>query len=80
MSSRELDDQNEVAHNIRVAEALGISVDDFDQLEVRIEDNASDDGLLYGHFVYFEEGSDPEILKKHGWEIDGAGISIGPIH
>jgi len=70
MSSRELDERNEAAQNARIAEEIGINVDDLNQLEWRIEDNISNDGLLYGHHLYIEEGSDPEVLKRLGWSID----------
>jgi hypothetical protein len=62
-----------------VASALGISADELDELDWRIETNESTDGLLYGHNVYFGEGSDPEILKRIDGLVDGRWVRIGPL-
>ncbi|MCV0404579.1 MAG: hypothetical protein K5924_12865 [Chloroflexi bacterium] len=79
MSSRELEDRNERNQNEAVAMALGISANDLDQLDWRLEDHASDDGLLYGHNVYFGEGSDPEILAKIDGLTNGEWVRIAPL-
>jgi len=79
MSNRELEIRDESDFATAVAAALGISVDELDELNWRIEDHNSDDGLVYGHNVYFDEGSDITILGR----IAGLGnknwIRIGPI-
>jgi hypothetical protein len=79
MSSRELEDRNERNQHEAVAMALGISANDLDQLDWRLEDHASDDGLLYGHNVYFGEGSDPEILAKIDGLTNGEWVRIAPL-
>ncbi len=79
MSNRQLEEQAEQHQNMAVAVALGISADDLDRLEWRIEDEISDDGALYGHNVYFEEGPDPGVLAKLSNRLTGAFIRIGPL-
>lgn len=79
MSSRELEDRDESDQHEAVANALGISVDDLDQLDWRLEDHVSDDGLLYGHNVYFGEGADPDILAKVGGLNNGEWVRIAPL-
>lgn len=79
MSNRQLEDQQERRQAEVVAKALGISRDELDRLEWRIEENASDDGALYGHDIYFEEGSDEDVLAKLGTAV-GEFIRIGPLN
>lgn len=78
MSSRQLEERLEREQAIDVADALGISVDDLSHLEWSLDPVASSDGLLYGYNVYFDEGSDPEVLaqisgSEAGW------VRIGPL-
>ncbi|MDF1671574.1 MAG: hypothetical protein P1U83_18410 [Roseovarius sp.] len=80
MSSRELDERNEKDQEAAVADAIGLSVDDLRQLEWSIQDNASNDGLIYGHAVYFSEGSDPTILAKIDGLNNGEWVSIDPLY
>lgn len=79
MSNRLLEEQEERRQTKSVADALGISVDDLDQLEWRIEENMSEDGVLYGHDIYFEEGSDDDVLAKLGTAV-GEFIRVGPLN
>jgi hypothetical protein len=79
MSNSQLEDRLEREHTEAVASALGISADELDELDWRIESHESDDGLLYGHNVYFGEGSDPEILKRIGGLVDGRWVRIEPL-
>jgi hypothetical protein len=62
-----------------IALELGISADDLAELDWTIEPHASADGLVYGHNIYFAEGSDPEILSQIKDLTDGRWIRIGPI-
>ncbi len=78
MSNRQLEEQQERRQAESVAEALGITVDELDQLEWRIEENTSDDGALYGNDIYFEEGSDEGVLTKLGTAV-GEYIRVGLI-
>lgn len=79
MSNRQLEDRYEQEQAKAVAAALGISADDLDQLEWRLEPHESSEGLLYGHNVYFDEGSDPEVLKRIRGASDQGWIRIGPL-
>ncbi len=80
MSSRELEEQAEIEQQEVIASALGISVEELDELDWRLEDHLSDDGLLYGHNVYFAEGSAPDILTKISGLTNNEWVRIGPLY
>jgi hypothetical protein len=79
MSNSLLEERQERERAEAVASALGISVGDLEQFDWTIEPHVSDDGMLYGHNVYFAEGSDAAILTRIGGLIDGRWVRIGPI-
>ncbi|WP_029083881.1 MULTISPECIES: hypothetical protein [unclassified Bradyrhizobium] len=79
MSKELLEERHEREQAEAVASALGISTDELDELDWRLEPHESDDGLLYGHNVYFGEGSDPEILKRIDGLVNGKWVRIGPL-
>ncbi|MCW1994794.1 hypothetical protein [Bradyrhizobium diazoefficiens] len=76
---RLLEEQQEQQQAEAVAAALGISIDELDELDWTLETHESDDGVLYGHNVYFAEGSDPEILSRIDGLVDGRWVRIGPL-
>lgn len=78
MSSRQLEEIQEQQQAEAVAAALGISVDDLDQLEWELSPHESDDGMLYGYNVEFGEGSDPDTLARIPGLINGSWVRIGP--
>lgn len=78
MSNRQLEEQQERRHAEAAAAALGISIEELDLLEWRDEPNRSDEGVLYGHDVYFDEGSDEAVLAKLGTDA-GEFIRVGPL-
>jgi hypothetical protein len=45
----------------------------------RLDDNISEDGLVYGHIVSFEAGSDPAILRTVPGLVHGNWVQIGPL-
>ena len=47
-----------------LANALGISWDEVEQLDYKITQQISSDGLLYGYVVTFSEDSNPDVLEK----------------
>jgi hypothetical protein len=77
--SSALEERQERQQAEAVASALGILVDELERLDWTIENHASDDGVLYGHNVYFANGSDPEILGRIPGLTDGRWVRIGPI-
>jgi hypothetical protein len=79
MNDATWEDRQERDQTKAIAFALGISTDELDELDWRIEPHESDDGLLYGYNVYFGESSDPEILKRIDGLVDGRWVRIGPI-
>ncbi|WP_164635072.1 hypothetical protein [Rhodopseudomonas sp. BR0G17] len=79
MSSRQLEEMLERDHDAAVAAALGIPVNDRALLELDIDDVCSDDGVLYGHVVYFRPGSDHDVMAAIPG-LDGADwIRIPPL-
>ncbi len=57
---RQEDERNE-----KLARLLGITYDELQQTVWELDDNTSDDGLINGLLVKFDENnSPPEILKK----------------
>ncbi|WP_316227766.1 hypothetical protein [Bradyrhizobium sp. SZCCHNR3015] len=72
-------EQGEPDRDEALATALGITIEELDELDWRLEDHTSKDGLLYGHNVYFGESSDPEVLKKIGGLVNGEWVRIGPL-
>lgn len=69
MSNRQLEDRMEQESEALIAQALGISPEDYQLIETQLEPVDSD-GATVGWDIYFKEGSDPEVLAK----IDGAEI------
>lgn len=47
-----------------LAEKLGITYDELLELEYEINDNESEDGLLYNHYIIFSSESNQEVLEK----------------
>lgn len=63
----------------RLAEHLGITEDELEQLSPEYDANASDDGLVYGYIVKFSQESPPAILAKvRGLEDGRYWIEVGP--
>ena len=65
------DEGNEV-----LAAELGISVDQVEQY-VTLEANESDDGLLYGYTVRFDDATPPDIRGAAG-AGEGFTVDLGP--
>lgn len=57
----QLEDQAEERQTEAVASALGMSVDDLNSQEWSLEENASDDGLVYSYIVTLENGETHHI-------------------
>jgi hypothetical protein len=78
MSNRQLDEQQERDQAQAVAIALGISLDDLDQLDWSIDEITSEDGVVYGYDVYLGEDAPEHILVKLGPKRIGHLAKIGP--
>lgn len=57
-------DQIEAQKNCRLANLLGVTEDELEQIVYEIEGNYSNDGLLYGYIVRFDDNNDPSIMAK----------------
>jgi len=65
MSSRQLDDLYEEQADKHIAELLGITADEYQQLDHDgIQDETSNDGLVYRHYIEFKDTSPKNILSK----------------
>lgn len=64
MSNRQLEEQAEANSDLRIASALGLSIDEFHQLDCEISTNESDDGLIYEYVIHFHDSSPKKILEK----------------
>lgn len=65
MSNRQLDELYEEQGDKHIADLLGISVDDFRLLDHDgIQEETSEDGLVYRHYIEFNESSPKNILEK----------------
>ncbi len=79
MSNAQLEERQEREFAQQIANALGITLDDLDDTQWEIEENASDDGVVYGYVVNFAEGSSAEVLGKIEGLQHGRWIQIGPL-
>lgn len=64
MSNRQLDEIQEEETNKELASDLGISYEDFCELDYVIDTNESSDGLVYSHVITFSDNSPQGILNK----------------
>lgn len=69
-------DRIEAQKNYRLASVLGITEDELDQISYNIEDNYSNDGLLYGYIVKFDDNNDPSIMAKIVGLTSGSSVSL----
>jgi hypothetical protein len=64
MSSSQLDDIYEEQRNHKLAEILGISYDEVVELDPEVHERTSNDGVLYGFYIEFDENSPKHIVDK----------------
>ncbi len=65
MSNRQLEEFNDERHHANVAKSLGITVKDLDPHPYTLEENTSNDGLVYGVRVLWE-GTAPKNVTTYG--------------
>ncbi|WP_417703140.1 hypothetical protein [Rheinheimera aquimaris] len=71
-------DHAESQRNVRLAKILGISEDELDQLSFDIDGDYSNDGLLYGYIVQFDDSNEPSIMSKINGLESGSFVNISP--
>lgn len=69
-------DRIETQKSSRLANCLGISEDELEQIAYEIDDECSDDGLLYGYIVRFGDDNDPSIMAKIEGLTSGSYVSL----
>lgn len=57
-------DRVEAQKNYRLANLLGITKDELEQINYNIEADYSNDDMLYGYIVQFDDDNDPSIMNK----------------
>lgn len=71
-------DQIEAQKVSRLADLLGITEDELEQIAYDIQSNESNDGLLYGYNIYFEDNNDPKIMSKINGLTSGKYVRLSP--
>lgn len=69
-------DRIESQKNSRLANLLGITEDELEQIAYDIDGDYSNDGLLYGYVVRFDDDNDPTIMAKIDGLISGSYVSL----
>ncbi|WP_063337615.1 MULTISPECIES: hypothetical protein [unclassified Marinomonas] len=69
-------DRIEVQKNYRLANFLGITEDELEQITYDIDGDYSNDGLLYGYTVRFDDDNDPSIMAKINGLTSGSYVSL----
>lgn len=64
-SERMIESMNEKSDE-KVAEYLGISISELSELDYEIEEETSDEGIVYNTYFKFSDNSPKEILEKIG--------------
>ncbi|WP_293887848.1 MULTISPECIES: hypothetical protein [unclassified Sphingobacterium] len=67
MSSRQLEELQEEKRDRAIAEELGITYEELGETNFEIDPDNSEDGVVYGYYIVFKDGSSQEVLDK----IDG---------
>lgn len=67
MSNTQIEEMQEERSNRHLAVILGITYEELCQLDFNIDDNTSNDGMIYSHTVVFKGDLPVSIMKK----IDG---------
>ena len=78
MSSRDLEDRQQEWQDANVAKALGLTVEEVQALVYEIDEDASEDGQVYGLLISFKEGSDKGILERICGLDDSNTVRIAP--
>ena len=55
----------EAQKNYRLANLLGITKEELEQMAYDIDGDYSNDGLLYGYIVRFDDNNEPSILNSN---------------
>lgn len=72
-------DMQERAQDYKLAEILGITVEELDELSYEIETDSSKDGLIYNYRVEFDiDNSNPDIIKKIKNLSDRCRVNLQP--
>lgn len=73
MSSRQLEEQQELARDAWVAKALGMTAGELSELEWDLHEIDGNDGAVYGYRVELGSDTDPAIITRLG----GDSVDIG---
>jgi hypothetical protein len=71
MSSRQLEEMQELRRDKVIAETIGTTIDELREHEWDIDENVMSDGTVAGYILTFVEGTDAEFLKQVGAYPEG---------
>lgn len=71
-------DRVEAQKSFRLANHLGISENELEQIAYDIDADYSSDGLLYGYIVRFDDDNDPSIMAKIEGLTSGSYVNLSP--
>ncbi|MGE6568153.1 hypothetical protein ACQKE9_06295 [Shewanella vesiculosa] len=69
-------DRIEAQRNYRLANLLGITEDELEQITYDIDADCSRDGMLYGYIIRFDSNNDPSIMEKINGLTSGSYVSL----
>ena len=64
MSSRQLDERNEERRREWVAKTMGVTAEQYDELDVSIEEVVGNEGAFYGYRAELGPEADPLLIEK----------------
>lgn len=79
MSNRQLDDANEEAFLEHIMGETGLTADELDELEYSVDENTTNDGIVTGYNVTFDNQSNLELLKKATGSETQSWVRIGSL-
>jgi hypothetical protein len=72
-------DDDGVRLNKAIALECQLTYEEVESIEFDIDEDSSDDGLVYGHVIQFSDSNDPEIMAKIKGLNGGLSLNIGHI-
>jgi hypothetical protein len=79
LNDREIQEKRAREATQMIAEAVGLSAAELDQIELMIDTETDETGRVKGHIVYFLHYVDPRVLSKVDGLVNGRWVRIGPL-
>ena len=78
IAKEEMNENQRAKLERKLAGVLGITYAELSEIGFEIQDNKSEDGLLYSYIIEFPDDSNPEILEKIIGLEDGKRVWLEP--